>query len=90
VTDELIKIVQYIETRTSIVLTTTMDQTHSQATITPHTQSPLVTRTYPSDVELDAVIHNAAKAQKEWGRVPVKERIEIGRKFMVSIPRCTG
>lgn len=56
----------------------------SQTTITPHSQEPLVTRTYPSESELDALIQKSAKAQKEWAKVPVQERVAIGRKFMVS------
>jgi len=63
-----------------------MDQAKSQTTITPHSQKPYVTRTYPTQQELDALIQKSAKAQKAWGRVPVQERIVIGRKFMVGTP----
>jgi acyl-CoA reductase-like NAD-dependent aldehyde dehydrogenase len=59
-----------------------MDQAKSQTTITPHTQSPLITRTYPSEPELDALIRKSVEAQKEWGCVPLQSRIAIGRKFM--------
>ncbi|KAF8962362.1 succinate semialdehyde dehydrogenase [Flammula alnicola] len=52
-----------------------------QTTITPHSQEPYVTRTYPSQGELDKFIQNAALAQKAWSAVPVEERIAIGRKF---------
>jgi hypothetical protein len=55
----------------------------SQTTITPHNQQPLVTRTYPSEEELDGVITRAALAQKAWARVPLKDRIAIGTKFLV-------
>ena len=54
-----------------------------QTTIIPHSQQPLVSRTYPTEAELDATIQRAADAQKQWAKVPLKERIQIGRKFMV-------
>ncbi|KAA1468265.1 succinate semialdehyde dehydrogenase [Dentipellis sp. KUC8613] len=53
----------------------------SQTTIIPHSQKPLVTRTYPTESQLDDVIQSAAKAQKAWARVPLKDRIAIGTKF---------
>ncbi|KZP10754.1 ALDH-like protein [Athelia psychrophila] len=59
-----------------------MSQAQSQTTISPHNQQPLVTRTYPSEVALDDIIHKAAVAQKAWARVPLQERVAIGRKFM--------
>jgi acyl-CoA reductase-like NAD-dependent aldehyde dehydrogenase len=59
-----------------------MDQPTSQTTITPHSQKPLVTRVYPSESELNVLIQNSATAQKEWSRVPLQERIAVGRKFM--------
>lgn len=57
-----------------------------QTTISPHNQRPLVSRTYPSEAELDATIKRAAAAQRQWGRVPLQERIAIGRKFRVRRP----
>ncbi|KAH8111661.1 succinate semialdehyde dehydrogenase [Phellopilus nigrolimitatus] len=54
----------------------------SQTTIAPHTQKPLVTRTYPTEAELDAIIQTAADAQKSWSKVPVEERIAIGYRFI--------
>lgn len=57
-----------------------MSQT--QTTIIPHTQEPYVTRTYPSPDELSAAIEGSAKAQKGWAKVPLTERIGIGRRFM--------
>ncbi len=54
-----------------------------QTTIIPHSQQPLVTRTYPSEQELDGFITIASKAQKTWSKVPLKERIAIGYKFIV-------
>ncbi|KAJ3846047.1 succinate semialdehyde dehydrogenase [Lentinula lateritia] len=54
----------------------------SQTTITPHNQQPLVTRNYPTESELDATIVRAAEAQKAWAKVPLEERIKIGRKFI--------
>jgi hypothetical protein len=57
----------------------------SQITIAPHNQQPFVKRFYPSETELDEIIDNSAKAQKAWSRIPLKERIELGWKFIVSI-----
>ena len=54
----------------------------SQTTIIPHSQKPLVTRTYPLEHELDAQITLASVAQKQWRGTPLAARIEIGRKFM--------
>ncbi|KAI0067784.1 succinate semialdehyde dehydrogenase [Artomyces pyxidatus] len=54
----------------------------SQTTIIPHNQKPLVTRTYPSEAELDSVIKRSSVAQKTWSRVPLKERIALGHKFI--------
>jgi acyl-CoA reductase-like NAD-dependent aldehyde dehydrogenase len=56
----------------------------SQTTITPHNQQPFVTRTYPSQLELDTAIRRASLAQNAWARVPLKDRIAIGTKFVVS------
>lgn len=69
-------------------LTTTTTETITamaeiQTTITPHSQQPLVSRTYPTEAELDATIERAASAQKQWAKVPLQERIQVGRKFMV-------
>ena len=58
----------------------------SQTTITPHNQQPFVTRTYPSQVELDGIIRRSSLAQKAWARVPLKDRVAIGTKFVVSYP----
>jgi acyl-CoA reductase-like NAD-dependent aldehyde dehydrogenase len=54
-----------------------------QTTIIPHSQQPLISRTYPSESELDLAIKNASEAQKEWSKVPLDDRIAIGRQFMV-------
>lgn len=59
--------------------------TTSQTTISPHNQQGLVTKQYPSESELDGSIERAAKAQKAWSKVPLKERIAIGNKFMVCL-----
>ncbi|GBE85744.1 Probable betaine aldehyde [Sparassis crispa] len=59
-----------------------MSTTQTQTTISPHNQQPLVTRTYPSESELDSVIGRSAAAQKQWHHVPLKDRIAIGRRFM--------
>ena len=62
-----------------------MSDPRIQTTIIPHTQKPLVTRTYPTNSELDAIIKSADEAQKKWAAVPLSERIAIGYKFIVSI-----
>ncbi|KAI0695681.1 succinate semialdehyde dehydrogenase [Cerioporus squamosus] len=54
----------------------------SQTTLIPHNQQPLVIRTYPSETQLERSIQYAAAAQEKWARVPLKQRIEIGRRFM--------
>lgn len=56
-----------------------------QTTIIPHSQKPLVSRTYPSQSELILAIQNAAEAQKIWHKVPLQERIDISRKFIVRL-----
>ncbi|KIP02001.1 hypothetical protein PHLGIDRAFT_130969 [Phlebiopsis gigantea 11061_1 CR5-6] len=53
-----------------------------QTTISPHTQQPLVSRTYPSQEQVNEAIVKSKKAQKEWAKVPLKERIAIGRRFI--------
>ena len=55
----------------------------TQTTITPHSQKPLVTRTYPSTEDIDGIVKAAHIAQKSWGSVSLEERIAIGYKFMV-------
>lgn len=60
-----------------------MDVQKSQTTISPHTQTPLVTRQYPSAQELDTIIASSAKAQKEWQKVSLDDRIRIAEKFTV-------
>jgi acyl-CoA reductase-like NAD-dependent aldehyde dehydrogenase len=54
-----------------------------QTTISPHTQQPFVTRVYPSADALAASIDRAAAAQAAWRRVPLQERIAVGRRFIV-------
>ncbi|KIJ37556.1 hypothetical protein M422DRAFT_177737, partial [Sphaerobolus stellatus SS14] len=54
----------------------------SQTTIIPHSQKPLITRTYPSSDELKGRVGKAKDAQQSWKKVPLSERIAIGRKFM--------
>ncbi|KAF8269307.1 succinate semialdehyde dehydrogenase [Lactarius quietus] len=54
----------------------------SQTTITPHNQTPLVTRTYVSQSELDDIVKRSSEAQKRWARVPLKERLAIATKFV--------
>ena len=55
----------------------------SQSTITPHSQQIYVVRAYPSKEDVDQAIVRSSAAQKSWSKVPLKERIAIGRKFMV-------
>ncbi|OCH84860.1 aldehyde dehydrogenase [Obba rivulosa] len=59
-----------------------MSTPETQTTISPHNQQPLVTRTYPSERDLDDAIRRSAVAQNEWARVPLQDRIAIGRKFI--------
>ncbi|RDX44684.1 succinate semialdehyde dehydrogenase [Lentinus brumalis] len=54
----------------------------SQTTLIPHNQQPLVIRSYPSETQLERSIQYAAAAQEKWARVPLKQRVEIGRRFM--------
>ncbi|KAH9064100.1 succinate semialdehyde dehydrogenase [Lactarius vividus] len=54
----------------------------SQTTITPHSQTPLVTRTYVSQSELDDIVKRSSEAQKAWARVPLKDRLAIATKFV--------
>ncbi|EJD00314.1 succinate semialdehyde dehydrogenase [Fomitiporia mediterranea MF3/22] len=56
--------------------------TKIQTTIAPHSQKPVVTRTYPTEAEFDAIIQSAADAQRTWAKVPIGERIAIGYKFI--------
>ena len=56
----------------------------SQTAITPHNQRPFVTRTYPSQSELDTTIRRSSLAQNAWARVPLTDRLAIGTKFVVS------
>ena len=60
--------------------------TTEQTTISPHNQQPLVTRTYPTSNEhIDNVIEGAASAQKQWAKLPLEKRIELGWKFVVCL-----
>ena len=60
-----------------------MDSPTSQTTITPHNQTPLVTRTYVSQSELDGIVKRSSEAQKAWARVLLKDRLAIATKFVV-------
>jgi hypothetical protein len=77
---------------THFTLTTIMSSSQTtvtpslQTTITPHNQQELVTRTFPSELELDVIIRRSSLAQKAWARVPLKDRLAIGAKFVVSYP----
>ena len=61
-----------------------MSDLKDQTTVIPHTQQPLVTRTYPTVEELKEVILSSAGAQKQWAKVPLLGRIAIVNKFVVS------
>lgn len=66
-------------------LTSTLSfQKMSQTTLSPHTQAPLVTRQWPSEEELDAIVQTSANAQKQWQKVSLDERLKIADKFVVS------
>lgn len=66
-----------------------MSDPKDQTTIIPHSQLPLVTRTYPSTEELEKVILSSADAQKQWAKVPLSNRIAIANRFMVRFaPEC--
>ncbi|TCD71120.1 hypothetical protein EIP91_000214 [Steccherinum ochraceum] len=54
----------------------------SQSTITPHSQQIYVVRAYPAKEDIEQTIALSAAAQKSWSKVPLKDRIAIGRKFM--------
>jgi hypothetical protein len=55
----------------------------TQTTITPHNQQPFVTRSYPSESELNVIIETSAAAQKAWRTVSLQERIQIATRFIV-------
>lgn len=55
----------------------------TQTTISPHSQKPFITLAYPSKQDLDAIVSKAVEAQTAWKNVDLKERIQIGRKFIV-------
>ena len=59
-----------------------------QTTITPHTQKPLVSRSYPSEDELGVMIQNASKAQQAWCKVSLEDRVNIAQDFMVLRQTC--
>ncbi|KAF9242795.1 Aldehyde/histidinol dehydrogenase [Melanogaster broomeanus] len=67
-----------------------MASAHTQTTITPHNQEPFVTRIYPNESELDVKIQNAALAQTEWKKRSLKQRIEIGHKFVTEFKAIGG
>ncbi|CAG7850879.1 4-hydroxybenzaldehyde dehydrogenase (NADP(+)) {ECO:0000303/PubMed:23736872} Short=PHBDD {ECO:0000303/PubMed:23736872}; {ECO:0000269/PubMed:23736872} [Serendipita indica DSM 11827] len=54
----------------------------SQTTIIPHSQKPFVTREYPSEDELNAIIAAAADAQNSWSKTALSERLAICKKFL--------
>lgn len=60
-----------------------MANIQTQTTIIPHSQQSYVTRTYPTESELDTKLQDAALAQAAWRKRTLKERIEIGHKFVV-------
>ncbi|KAI6144321.1 Aldehyde/histidinol dehydrogenase [Pisolithus tinctorius] len=62
----------------------------SQTTISPHSQAPLCTRVYPDESELDEKLQKAARAQKEWKKIDIKDRIAIGHKFMEEFEKMKG
>ncbi|KAI6123017.1 Aldehyde/histidinol dehydrogenase [Pisolithus croceorrhizus] len=67
-----------------------MANPNSQTTISPHNQAPLCTRVYPNESELGEKLREAARAQKEWEKVDLRERIAIGRKFIEEFEKMKG
>ncbi|KAF7289958.1 Succinate semialdehyde dehydrogenase [Mycena indigotica] len=61
-----------------------------QTTISPHDQSSVTERIYPSPEALNESIARAAVAQKAWAKVPLAERIAIGQKFIDEWPNTGG
>ncbi|KAG9312587.1 Aldehyde/histidinol dehydrogenase [Chiua virens] len=59
-----------------------MPNVQTQTTTVPHTQEPYVTRTYPTEDELNDKLQCAALAQITWRQRPLKHRIEVGNKFV--------
>jgi acyl-CoA reductase-like NAD-dependent aldehyde dehydrogenase len=58
-----------------------------QETISPHDQRiiPGTKKIYPSEEEIDRIVIKAAEAQRKWRKVPVSERVKIGKRFAVCI-----
>ncbi|EJT98121.1 NAD-aldehyde dehydrogenase [Dacryopinax primogenitus] len=54
----------------------------TQTTIAPHSLKPVVTRQYPGAADIDAAIEASFRVQKVWRKVPLEDRIGIGRRFM--------
>ena len=77
-----IRILSYLSPPSFAVIA--MSDPKDQTTIIPHSQQPLVTRTYPSVEELEKVILSSADAQKQWAKVPLSSRVAIANKFVVS------
>ncbi|KIJ67250.1 hypothetical protein HYDPIDRAFT_107992 [Hydnomerulius pinastri MD-312] len=69
-----------------------MASAQSQTTISPHSQKPydITTRIYPSEANLDQIIQNAALAQAAWKKKTVKERIDVGNKFVTEFKKLAG
>jgi len=69
----------------SVTMSSTQFSTKIQTTISPHSQEPYTTRTYPSVAELDATIAKVSQAQKQWAKVSLDQRIQIATKFVVGL-----
>ncbi|KAF9934039.1 hypothetical protein FBU30_003549 [Linnemannia zychae] len=50
--------------------------------VTPVDSTPFATVQISSSEQVQAAVQHAAKAQKAWKKVPVKQRVEIGRRFL--------
>ena len=56
-----------------------------QETISPHDQKPVpgTRKEYPTEQQIDTLITNAVRAQKNWRDVALSDRLVIGNKFLV-------
>lgn len=50
--------------------------------ITPVDSTAFATVQISSSEQVQAAVERAAKAQKSWKRVPLKQRVEMGRRFL--------
>ncbi|KAF9586265.1 hypothetical protein BGW38_007799, partial [Lunasporangiospora selenospora] len=53
--------------------------------ITPVDSTVYATVQLSSSEQVEEAVQRAAKAQKEWKKVPIKGRVEMGRKFLAAV-----